>query len=345
MTAILALILAAVPIHWDVETSTYRPAAFDVVRGESIRFKASFKTYGTPLEITGEPYLYYQTNGMDTAWWRIPATVSNSTVTATFAPTNDCGAAAYSCFLGVAGSNYRAAFRLNMRPGPGAVPTEIPFPVRSLDFATVTVFNAPYYLKTNTYTKAETDARIIELAPPAPPETDPVFSSWLAADPLAPYATLSDVGTVQAELEAYITENDQRVQILGYRLDEYDSRIGNLATRLTTAETDISILTSDMSMGFTNLGNQLSSLSSTVSSQGVSISSLSYTVSGHTTSISNLSSTVSGHTTAIAAKANAADVFTKAETATAATNAAEAVRTSHPYLESHDGGIFVVVPE
>lgn len=153
MLAALAL-SAAVPIRWTVETSRVQPAQFESFKGESITLEASMQSYGKPLAIEGEPHLYWQTNGMGSAWWTAPAAVSSNVLSATWTPEMDVGANAYTCFLGVTGSIYRAAFQLRVRHAPGDIPNALPLPTPTIDFAKIEVLNAPYY------TQGETDAQI-----------------------------------------------------------------------------------------------------------------------------------------------------------------------------------------
>ena len=151
---------AAIPQHWTVETSRVQPAQFEAYHGETIEFAAAMQTYGKPLAITNDLIgIYWQTNGMGSAYWTAPAVISNNVMIARWEPEMDVGANVYSCFIGAPGEIYRAAFQLRLRPSPGAEPSELPLPVKTLDFAQVTVLNAPYY------SKSETDAKIIELAP------------------------------------------------------------------------------------------------------------------------------------------------------------------------------------
>lgn len=136
-----------VPIRWTVETSRAQVAQFDAYRGETLDLEATMKSYGSPLAAPVQPSLYWQTNGMGAAWWTSPATASGNVLRATWSPTNDCGGTVYNCFIGQAGGNYRAAFRLRMLPSPGYTPNHLPLP-------TVTG------------------------------ESDPVFSAWLATNEL-----------------------------------------------------------------------------------------------------------------------------------------------------------------
>ncbi len=137
--------LGAVPLRWNVETSRAQPASFDVYRGETLELHADLLNYGRPIETAGAVALYVQTNGMDDAWWTLPATVASNRIEAVLAPTNYPGdAKTLNCFLGGPATSYRAAFRLRVLGAPGPAPSEVQFPVRSLDFSTVTVLNAPW---------------------------------------------------------------------------------------------------------------------------------------------------------------------------------------------------------
>lgn len=146
MAAALAAACAAtsVPLRWTVETSRASPASFEQYRGTSIALEATLNSYERPLAVEGEPRLYWQTNGMGSAWWSAPATASNNVLRATFGPENDIGATSYTCFIGIPGSVYSAAFRLRMLPSPGAKPNTLPIPVPRIDFSEVEVTNAPW---------------------------------------------------------------------------------------------------------------------------------------------------------------------------------------------------------
>ena len=148
---------SSVPIRWTVETSRAQVAQFEAYRGETLDLEATMKSYGSPLATPVQPSLYWQTNGMGAAWWTAPATASGNVIRATWSPTNDCGGTVYNCFIGQAGGNYRAAFRLRMLPSPGYTPNLLPLP-------TVTG------------------------------ESDPVFSSWLATNKFSS-ARAETVGT------------------------------------------------------------------------------------------------------------------------------------------------------
>lgn len=137
---------AAVPIRWTVETSRVQAATIDVIQGETLELEAAFQSYGKPLEMGGGLCtLCWQTNGMDSAYWVGTAAASSNVVSAVITPQMiPTGASTVRGFLGRAGENYRAAFVLRVRPGPGETPNALPLPTPRIDFATVEVTNAPW---------------------------------------------------------------------------------------------------------------------------------------------------------------------------------------------------------
>lgn len=193
-TALPAALLAAIPQHWTVETSRVQPAQFEAFHGETIELAATMQSYGKPLAITNDLIgIYWQTNGMGSAYWTAPAVLSNNVMIARWEPSMDVGANVYSCFIGAPGEIYRAAFQLRLRPSPGANPSELPLPVQAIDFAQIEVRNAPYY------TRGETDARIIELSPPA--DLSPAFAYTTAVSnklEASKQAVIADLDTIRS---------------------------------------------------------------------------------------------------------------------------------------------------
>ena len=135
---------SAVPLRWTVETSAANPATFDQFAGASYDLEAALQSCGKPLAVEGDAHLYWQTNGMGSAWWTAPATVSGNVLRATWTPSCDVGAKVYNCFIGITGTTYNAAFQLRLRPSPGAVPNIIEQPPRVLDLARTVVVNPPW---------------------------------------------------------------------------------------------------------------------------------------------------------------------------------------------------------
>ena len=152
----LALTASAASLKWSCNWPEAKSQTFSLYHGETAQLQPSFYVNGVLATNLTIEAVYYQTNGMADAWWQLPG--------ATFAPSNDCGAASYRFFVravGADGVNYRANGMLRMIDSPGFTPGEVALPIRRLDFSTVELVNAPYY------SKAETDAKIVELSPPA----------------------------------------------------------------------------------------------------------------------------------------------------------------------------------
>lgn len=107
---------------WRITGNDTQAAQFAAYHGETVRFNLIFS--GAASNCTAAAArIYYQTNGMDQAWW--------PTDGLTFAPTNDVGAAAYRFFVRAQddlGVNYTANGILRMLPSPGFVPNQLPLP-------------------------------------------------------------------------------------------------------------------------------------------------------------------------------------------------------------------------
>ena len=148
---------------WRITGNDATAARFAAYQGESVAFDVSFS--GAASNCTAQSAkIYYQTNGMDRAWWQTDGLV--------FAPSNDVGATSYRFFIRAAddlGANYTANGVLRMLPSPGFEPAVLAPPVQRLDFANIEVANAPYY------TKAETDAAIAAI-PGGGVSTNEVFA-------------------------------------------------------------------------------------------------------------------------------------------------------------------------
>ena len=144
LCTILATVLVAAfsasakTFDWPIDSPAAGARQFTAYHGETVRFNLQFRGAMTNLSPVA---IYYQTNGMGKAEWfgPVPGTV--------FHPTNDCGAAAYRFFVRCTdpdGINYTANGSLRMLDSPGFVPNEVPFPVKRIDFAQVSVVNAPW---------------------------------------------------------------------------------------------------------------------------------------------------------------------------------------------------------
>ena len=136
--------LAAVPLAWDVRPGQPAPVTFDRYHGETIDFSATFRNFGElPFAPGADIRLWFQTNGMGSAWWSVPATIQSNVLSATWSPALDPGADRVSLFFGAPSNAYAAAV-LRLRHSPGFAPGAMPDPE---------TFH----------------------------ESDPLFSSWLSA--------------------------------------------------------------------------------------------------------------------------------------------------------------------
>lgn len=135
---------AAVPLKWTVETSRATPAQFEAYRGETLTLEADLQSYGKPLALSGIVALYWQTNGMGSAYWEATAAVNSNRLSAVWTPEMDVGARVYNCFIGQPGTIYHAAFQLRLCPSPGATPNVLPLPTPVIDFSKVLVLNPPW---------------------------------------------------------------------------------------------------------------------------------------------------------------------------------------------------------
>jgi len=129
LTATLQLaILAAVPLAWDVRPGQPAPVTFDRYHGETIDFSATFRGFGElPFAPGADIRLWFQTNGMGSAWWSVPATVQSNVLSATWSPALDPGADRVSLFFGAPSNAYAAAV-LRLRHSPGFAPGAMPDP-------------------------------------------------------------------------------------------------------------------------------------------------------------------------------------------------------------------------
>ena len=142
LAAVLQLAaLAAVPVAWTNSPGMPPYPVKPVPHGVPVDFRVTLRGYSDPPAAPGaDVRLWYQTNGMGSAWWSTPATLDGDTVTATFGPAQDTGADRVSLFFG-APSNVFAAAVLRLTHSPGFAPASLPLPVPVLDFSAVELRN------------------------------------------------------------------------------------------------------------------------------------------------------------------------------------------------------------
>ena len=182
---------------------TWQTSAY---RGETLAIAAqlvdgSGRPFAVPAD--AEARLLWSTNNADWFTPRPAAVSTGGLIRAMWTPDMDCGEDAYRIFLGVSEGgtniNYGANLLLRMLGSPGTVPNELPLPVRVLDFAAVSVTNAPW----TTYTAGDNitiSNGVISATGGGggtlTEETDPVFRGW---------AETNDLPT-RAEIESGYTE-------------------------------------------------------------------------------------------------------------------------------------------
>ena len=140
---------AAVDQRWTCETSRVEPVYFTAYHGETLKLDAKLLSNGRPVTNVTVASFLWQTNGMGSAWWQTNATVQAGHVLATFTPAMDPGASSITFFFQVTdldGSNYRPAGKLYLVKALGDNPTfpDIPPPGGTIDFASLTLVNAPW---------------------------------------------------------------------------------------------------------------------------------------------------------------------------------------------------------
>jgi hypothetical protein len=119
---------ASVPLAWQVTPRNPAPVAFDRHHGETLELRCTFTGFGElPFDQAADIRLWYQTNGMATAWWSVPASVSSNVLSATFQPSADPGADRLSLFFGAPSNAYASAV-LRLRHSPGFAPNILPPP-------------------------------------------------------------------------------------------------------------------------------------------------------------------------------------------------------------------------
>ena len=166
LCAIAALVAAgafAAPLQWVCNWPDARAQTFSLYQGETATFEPEFRINCIPATNVAIEAVWYQTNGMASAWWKLDGN--------TFAPTNDVGAATYRFFVEARDDGaklYRANGTLRMLPSPGFVPNEITPPIQRLDFAAIEMVNEPWA------TPADVDAAVAAAVTNAAPRVETV---------------------------------------------------------------------------------------------------------------------------------------------------------------------------
>ena len=139
LCVLCGLNLIAAPLQWTCDWPEAKSQTFSLYQGETATFEPTFRVNGQLITNATIAAVWYQTNGMGNAWWKLDGN--------TFAPSNDVGAASYRFFVEAQAPSsklYRANGALRMLPSPGFTPNAIEPPVKTLDFAQITVLNPPW---------------------------------------------------------------------------------------------------------------------------------------------------------------------------------------------------------
>ena len=198
---------AAVPRDWIADVSRPSVAPLAVKRGETAALRCTLVRDGKPWNPAAvSATLLWQTNGMGEVWWSEPASVASNVLSATWTPAMDPGASPVSLFIGAADADgeivYAAEAILRILHAPGAVPSELPLPVRALDFAMITVTNAPWTLASDL--AAATNGLLRT-------ESDPTVPAW-AKSATKPAYSYTEVGAAAANhSHSSITTGDTTV--------------------------------------------------------------------------------------------------------------------------------------
>lgn len=134
-------VLAAVPIAWTNAPGMPPHMPPPVPHGSKVEFSVTLKGFTDPaISADADVRLWYQTNGMGSAWFSAPATFASNVITAAFGPAQDTGADRVNCFFG-APSNVFASAVLRLSHAPGFTPSMIDLPPKVIDFGSVELRN------------------------------------------------------------------------------------------------------------------------------------------------------------------------------------------------------------
>ena len=202
----------ALPLVWRADWPDAKPVETLVHRGTDIELQPLWRINKEPADTNGWTFTTFcQTNAVGPWFGPLPGAI--------FSHTNDVGAAFYNVMVRAqtpdGAVNYTAFARLRMLDSPGFAPGELPLPAESIDFADVEVFNAPWY------TKAETEAKIVELAP-APGNYAAVSNAAMSAMNTADAATTTNaqqtaaISTLAASLAGKASKADTTLTERGF---------------------------------------------------------------------------------------------------------------------------------
>ena len=150
LSSVLCPPASALTDAWSVDVRQHAAVQRTYKQGESHDISITLRDGLRPLALTNATArFYWYTNAVDNLWWTNTASVTSSTVSVSWTPSMDVGASSYAYWVGIwqAGATsplWRVTGTIRMLPSPGFVPNALLPPVRTLDFAVVTLTNAPW---------------------------------------------------------------------------------------------------------------------------------------------------------------------------------------------------------
>ena len=228
--------LASVPVPWTVDVSDMTSKDVTAYRGETLDLAVTFAGY-RPSVATAT--LYWQTNGMDNAWWSTNATYSAGVARATFTPAMDPGAPTVLFFVAVndpGGTCYRASGRLRLSRSPGSNPASAPLPPPggTIDFSRITVLNAPWATLEAAQSAVSTGVNqalnAVESLSNRAEQTYAKLSDIPAVPSIAGLATTGEVAAATADVLHTVSTNYQPIAgMSGYATKGYADDAANAA--------------------------------------------------------------------------------------------------------------------
>lgn len=205
-----ALYARAISFEWSADIDRPGPAVFVLAEGETAELACRLVRRGRDFDPAAtSATLYYQTNGMGRSWWTAPAAVSGPLLRATLQPAIAPAAPVVHAMIGASGPSglvYRAAVDLRYLPSPGAVPNALPMPVPSIDFATVSITNAPWALAADVSTNYL-----------------PLSGGTVSGDVLLATAARADSVTVTLSGSLYYLNNYDSPMTISFTLPDFDA--------------------------------------------------------------------------------------------------------------------------
>ena len=185
---------------WSVDATQHTAVQRTYKQGETWPMEITVREGLKPLTLTGATarFLWY-TNATDNVWWTNSVAVTGSVLHATWTPSMDVGASSYNWWIGVwmPGSTsplWRVTGTIRMLTSPGFKPNEQTPPVRTLDFASIAITNAPWVSSDDWRSGSNALARAVQDA------VSPLASTQQLASAVAPLATTQQLASAVAPL-------------------------------------------------------------------------------------------------------------------------------------------------